>query len=49
MPDAPLALLREMGYSQREALRAMRFSGGDMDAALSFISQQRQADEVWAF
>lgn len=46
VPDVPLVLLREMGYSQKEAVRALRFSGGDMDAAITFIGQQRAAERV---
>jgi len=43
VPDAPLAMLQEMGFTPSEARRALRFSGGDMDGALTFVSQQREA------
>ena len=47
-PPAALAALREMGYSRREAARALRFCGGDAGAAVTFIGEQREKQRARA-
>lgn len=44
-PGALLALA-EMGYAEQEAQRALRFSGGDLAAAVDFLTEQRQREQV---
>lgn len=48
MQLSPGALLQlaEMGYSQLEATRALRFSGGDLGAAVDFLTEQRAKEKV---
>jgi hypothetical protein len=45
---SPGALLQlaEMGYAEQEAQRALRFSGGDLAAAVDFLTEQRQREQV---
>ncbi|KXZ53463.1 hypothetical protein GPECTOR_7g913 [Gonium pectorale] len=43
--DEALAMLQSMGYGLKESRRGLRFSGGDVSAALDFIQKQREADE----
>ncbi|WIA39072.1 hypothetical protein OEZ86_005216 [Tetradesmus obliquus] len=43
-PGALLALA-EMGYAEQEAQRALRFSGGDLAAAVDFLTEQRQREQ----
>ncbi|GFH11934.1 uncharacterized protein HaLaN_07525, partial [Haematococcus lacustris] len=38
-----LAQLQDMGFGAQEAVRALRFSGGEVEPALAFITQQRAA------
>lgn len=46
--DEQLALLQEMGHGMRESTRALRFSGGNITAALDFIQTQRAQAKVRA-
>lgn len=47
VPDEALAQLQEVvGASLRQARRALRFCGGDVEAAVEFVVQQRQRREV---
>ncbi|KAG2494871.1 hypothetical protein HYH03_007110 [Edaphochlamys debaryana] len=44
--DQALAMLQGMGYGLKESCRGLRFSGGDVSAAVDFIEEQRrQAEE----
>ena len=44
--DEQLALLQEMGHGMSESKRALRFSGGDIAAALDFIETQQKQNKV---
>jgi hypothetical protein len=46
LSPATLLQLAEMGYSEREAQRALRFSGSDLAAAVDFLTEQRQQEQV---
>jgi cysteine sulfinate desulfinase/cysteine desulfurase-like protein len=46
LSPAALLQLAEMGYSEREAQRALRFSGSDLAAAVDFLTEQRQREQV---
>ncbi|PNW85783.1 hypothetical protein CHLRE_03g205650v5 [Chlamydomonas reinhardtii] len=39
--DGALAMLQGMGYDMKESRRGLRFSGGDVAAAVDFIQEQR--------
>eukprot|EP00775_Hariotina_reticulata_P012251 gene12251-12388_t len=41
LSETALLQLAEMGYSQVESARALRFSGGDLAAAVNFLTDQR--------
>ncbi|PNH08776.1 NEDD8 ultimate buster 1 [Tetrabaena socialis] len=43
--DEALAILQHMGYGLQESRRGLRFSGGDMSAAVDFIQEQRKASQ----
>ena len=44
--DEQLAQLQDMGYSLQESKRGLRFSGGNLTAALELIHSQRKKEEV---
>ncbi len=46
LSPAALLQLAEMGYSERESSRALRFSGGDLAAAVNFLTEQREKHQV---
>lgn len=41
MSDEALSLLMGMGYKEREAKRALRMTGQDIQAAVDFLVEQR--------
>jgi uncharacterized UBP type Zn finger protein len=46
LSPAALLQLAEMGFSEREAQRGLRFSGSDLAAAVDFLTEQRQREQV---
>jgi len=46
LSEAALLQLAEMGYSQVESSRALRFSGGDLAAAVNFLTEQQLKQKV---
>lgn len=42
-------MLCEMGYSRKEASRALRFCSGDVGASVTFIAEQRTKQQVRSF
>jgi len=49
VPDEKLAQMQEMGLTMKEAVRALRFSGGSIEAGLDFLSKQREQAQVCVF
>jgi hypothetical protein len=46
LSETALLQLAEMGYSQVESARALRFSGGDLAAAVNFLTEQLVKQKV---
>ena len=44
--DDSLLLLQEMGYSDKEAIRALRFTSSDITGAVTFLTEQREKQKV---
>eukprot|EP00878_Enallax_costatus_P017080 GHUV01017933.1.p1 GENE.GHUV01017933.1~~GHUV01017933.1.p1 ORF type:complete len:343 (+),score=113.63 GHUV01017933.1:474-1502(+) len=45
LSEQALLSLAEMGYSETESSRALRFSGGDLAAAVDFLTEQRHRQQ----
>jgi hypothetical protein len=46
VPDEAIAQLQELGFDTRESRRALRFAGGELASAVTFITQQRERKQV---
>jgi hypothetical protein len=47
LSEEALLQLAELGYSSRSSRRALRFSGGDVAAAVDFLTAQAEKEQVW--
>lgn len=48
LSEDALLQLAELGYSSKSSRRALRFSGGDVAAAVDFLTAQAEKKQVWA-
>jgi len=46
LSDEALLQLAELGYSHKAASRALRFSGGNVAAAVDFLTAQQEKKQV---